>query len=119
MVSGTGAGPDQQSGNEPFDDPEERVLIAFMGQMSIAGKRCQHGIRDAVGDVPCLFDVQRTIVDPADDKRWHADSRQHVAHVDLKVHPLPGNLGPWAGAEPLQLGEPPDERLIVCRRWRS
>ena len=101
---------------EVLDGVEHRVLVADERQVIVAGQLDQRRARDPAGDVAAFVDRQQPIVGAVQDQRRHADRRQHVADVDVGVHPRQRQRRAGAGAHP-QVGAPPvAERRVVRRR---
>ncbi len=103
-----------RAGDEGLDLVDEGVGVTNPREVVAARQFDQPGPGDAGGDVAALLDLVDAGVEPMQDERRHADGRQDVADVDLRVHAVEGDDGAGAGAQPQAGAEPGTECGVVC-----
>ena len=72
---------------ELFDLAEKLLGLPEPRDVRVARELDEARTRDARRDPPRLVDVDVAVADPLQHEGRHANRRQHVAHVDLRVHP--------------------------------
>ena len=84
-------------------------MVAHEGQMVDSAELDEPRRGDLCRDPAPLFDVRVAVAAPVQDERGHRDRRQHVADVDLRVHPSEKERRAGARRAP----QPPRE--LACR----
>lgn len=96
---------------------EEAILITRPREMVVTGQLDELSARYALCDPAGLLDGCVQVAAAMQYERWNANGREHVANVDLSVHPNQRRGCPRARATPKVRGQALSEYRIACGTW--